>query len=53
MTNKEKAELTYKALQRRKEARRKRQERDYKGVTIQNIDRAYKKLRRNKRIGQA
>ncbi|MCD3217458.1 MULTISPECIES: hypothetical protein [Clostridium] len=53
MTNKEKAQLTYKALQKRKEARKKKQERDYNGVTIQNIDKAYKRLRRNKRIGQA
>jgi len=43
MTNKEKAEMTYKILQKRKKRRAKKAEQDFLAHAAANVDRIYKK----------
>ena len=52
MTNKEKAEMTYKILQKRKKRRAKKAEQDFLAHTIGNIDKTYKRNNKGKRWGE-
>ena len=52
MTNKEKAEMTYKILQKRKKRRAKKAEQDFLAHTIGNIAKTYKRNNKGKRWGE-